>query len=181
MSTGYPQNDPINKSSLLDYIYPINSIYISMSSSDPSLIFPNTTWERMPDGLLRCVKFNTDGTSESVGTGGTVYHNHELTGEALTSNHLPRHKHVGLTRASGSHTHQNKGYHSAQYGSQKYSLSRFSSGDQNTVDFGMNSAGDHTHTFILPEQGGDEKHTHTIGDATILPPYLKVNVWKRTA
>lgn len=177
----YPQKESISKSSLLDYIYPINSIYISMSSNDPSLIFPNTAWERMPDGLLRCAYFSSDGSVESIGTGGATSHNHTASKTSLTSNDLPYHKHSGFTRESGSHIHNNKGYHSAQYGSQKYSLSRFSSGDQNTVDFGMNPAGDHNHTFTLNEEGANEGHTHTIGDATSLPPYIKVNVWKRTA
>ena len=41
---------------LVDYIYPIGSIYMSTNSTDPSLLFKDTTWKQLKDRFLLGVR-----------------------------------------------------------------------------------------------------------------------------
>ena len=63
----------IDKSQLLDLVYPIGSLYMSMNETDPKDLFGGT-WERIKD---RFIYANGDATASGV-TGGSAVHNHGL-------------------------------------------------------------------------------------------------------
>lgn len=66
---------------LVDIIYPVGSIYMSVNSTDPSLLF-HGTWERIKDRFLLA-----SGDTYSAGnTGGEAQH-------TLTVDEMPSHAH----------------------------------------------------------------------------------------
>lgn len=70
-------------------IYPVGSIYISVNSTDPSVLFGGT-WELLPDRFL-------------LGAG-NLYTNGSMDGETehtLTVNEIPSHRHAMYQRGSG--------------------------------------------------------------------------------
>ena len=65
-----------------DSIYPVGSIYLSVSATDPGTLFGGT-WQRIQDRFLLCA-----GTSYAAGsTGGEAEH-------ALTVDEMPNHSHT---------------------------------------------------------------------------------------
>lgn len=95
-STKTPVNaDNLNKidkgiANIVDLIYPVGSIYISVNSTNPANLFGGT-WEQIKDRfLLAC---------------GDTYKNGETGGEAthtLTIKEMPNHNHAQITGLSGS-------------------------------------------------------------------------------
>ena len=63
----------IDKSQLLDLVYPIGSLYMSMNATDPKDLFGGT-WERIKD---RFIYANGDATASGT-LGGSTAHNHGL-------------------------------------------------------------------------------------------------------
>ena len=63
----------INKNELLDMVYPIGSLYMSMKDTNPSELFGGT-WERIKD---RFIYANGDATTPGT-LGGSTTHNHGL-------------------------------------------------------------------------------------------------------
>ena len=63
----------INKTQLLDMVYPIGSLYMSMNATDPKDLFGGT-WERIKD---RFIYANGDSTASGT-LGGSTAHNHGL-------------------------------------------------------------------------------------------------------
>lgn len=208
-------------STLLDKVYPIGSIYISVNSVNPTELFGGT-WEQIKDTfLLACSDTHNNGE-----TGGAT----EMT---LTSSHLPSHTHsfsatsgnqsanhthdlnshthsipaLSGTAAESSHTHlvtsktttygsgvqdawrclswlgSNADYYQNVWtnngspdGSHGHSVTtNASTTGASTGSTGSNS-GDHTH-----EVSGITESTGSGSSFSILPPYLAVHMWKRTA
>jgi hypothetical protein len=92
LPTPYYRATPAKMQSLLDYIYPVGSIYISYSHVNPSTLFGGT-WVRLSGGFLWA---SQDG--DTIGqTGGekTV---------TLTTNQIPKHNHGGTYTNAGSAT-----------------------------------------------------------------------------
>ena len=72
------------KTDLLNYVYPVGSIYMSVNSTSPAS-FLGGTWARIQDRFLLAA-----GSSYSAGsTGGEATHK-------ITQNELPSHCHAGL-------------------------------------------------------------------------------------
>lgn len=72
----------MNKNDVLNLIYPIGSIYMNVNDVDPSVIFENTTWEKLENRFLLGA-----GSDYNLGdTGGEATH-------TLTEEEMPRHKH----------------------------------------------------------------------------------------
>ena len=71
---------------LKDYVdsslYPVGSIYMSVNSTDPSTLFPGTTWEQLKDRFL----LGAGDTYTAGDTGGEASH-------TLTVEELPAHNH----------------------------------------------------------------------------------------
>lgn len=162
---------------LLDLIYPVGAIYLSVNAASPSDLFGGT-WEQINGQFLLA-----SGNGYTAGsTGGEEAH-------TLTSDEMPVHHHSGITDSDGSHSH---GYGYGKYvhlttdgdtGADTYSGNVSGSGyklprskDSDSYSHGSNTAssGSHTHSFTTGSSGGGAAHNN-------MPPYLVVNVWKRTA
>lgn len=141
-------------------IYPIGSIYLTVNPEfDPSVTFGGT-WVQIKDRfLLASGDTYTSGAQDGSATNsytpaGTVG-NH-----TLTINEIPSH----------SHTYEKNGTQGSAY---------------QTATIGMAVAEYSSSTPNTGSAGGGQGHNHgfTGQAATInnMPPYLVVNVWKRTA
>lgn len=92
--------DPQGINNVIDMIYPIGSIYMSVNNTDPSMLFSGE-WEQIKDRFLLCA--------------GDTYVNGSIGGEAthtLTINEMPTHKHeVKMSWAPNQyHSHSNGTY-----------------------------------------------------------------------
>lgn len=124
---------------LFDAMYPVGSIYFTMSSDNPSVLFGGT-WERIESRFLYG-SINGQGVGT---TGGEETH-------TLTINEMPSHNH-GLRTDWG----DNNG---------NVIIQRASSGNRLSVD---------QNTKYTNSTGGGQAHNN-------MPPYIMVNIWKRTA
>lgn len=157
------------KSYLLDYVYPVGSIYMSVNSTSPQT-FLGGTWTRLTDTFLLAAgsTYAADDGTHTTATGGAASVSYtpagSATSHALTVEELPAHYHaMRYATASGSLT---GGYDWVTTGKATWSGATESSA-------GMKGAGSgqgHTHGF-----------SGTKATIKTMPPYLTVYVWKRTA
>lgn len=140
---------------LINLIYPIGSIYMSVNNVSPAN-FLGGTWEAIQDRFLLAA-----GSSYSAGsTGGaaTVTTAGTVNGHTLTVNEMPSHSHTNYY-AGGSGV--SWGYNYSSSGGTISSATAASGGIGNT--------------------GGGKAHSHTFTGSSInnMPPYLTVYIWKR--
>ena len=155
----------LKKATVIDVIYPIGSIYMSMSATNPADLFGVGTWKRISQG--RMLLGADDSTYKAGATGGEATH-------TLTAAEMPAHSH-GIS-TSGDHNHK-------FYGSDNNN-GNTSEGAGMGMDTGGNSymsrnmiyhtanAGAHTHT--ISNSGGGAAHNN-------MSPYLVCYIWQRTA
>lgn len=147
---------------ILQTVYPVCSIYISTTNTNPSTLFGFGSWEQITDKFLLAAG-NTYAAGE---TGGEASH-------TLTTSEIPSHKHTGTTSTAGAHTHQIGTDKDVDYlaAGDCWSVHNASSGATYTNGY-TTSAGDHEHTVTISNTGGGQSHNN-------MPPYLAVYVWKR--
>ena len=164
---------------LTDAIYPVGSIYMSMSSTNPSNLFGGT-WERIGVGRTlvsaggdanAVVDTNTI-TNRGTNTAQTTWFPVGETGgeldHTLTTTEMPSHTHT--ISSSGAHGHTNK-FMANISGTKGNRDLPYGSGNK-TQSSVIVSSGNHTHTPA--NTGGGAEHNN-------LSPYLAVYMWKRTA
>ena len=191
------------KSELLDLVYPIGAIYISVVNTSPATLFGGT-WEQIKDTFL--LSAGTNHTAGTTGGSETV---------VLEITNLPSHSHTSAAHSHGlnNHTHGVGSYSAAGNGAHSHGLIRAGYGylgldRSNTDASGQNgikwtsqkqtwgqlytdSGGSHGHS-ISGTSGGNNGNTTSItpGDTgstgsgaahNNMPPYLTVYMWKRTA
>lgn len=128
--------------SIIDIVYPVGSIYMSVNAADPSKLFSGTAWEKLEGRFL----LGSSSTYANGATGGEATH-------TLTFSEMPTHRHsIYYPNAGGPY------------------------GDAN---------------ISYPEGSGVNKtwqaemcKTEIAGDGVAhnnMPPYLVVNMWKRTS
>ena len=141
-------------SDLVDLIYPVGSIYMSVNSTNPGTLFGGT-WQQLKDRFLLAA-----GDTYTAGnTGGAETHHHSTANHTLTVSEIP------------SHTHGIKGW---RYGhNQKY--------DNYSASYTQLSDAASSNTPILATGGGGAHNHGNTGDTSNMPPYLVVYVWERTA
>lgn len=164
----------------LDQIYPVGSIYMSVNTVSPSLLFGGT-WEKLQDVFLFGANNNNLGT-----TGGEQTH-------TLSVNEMPKHKHEqeSHTHTQNSHGHSpgsGRSFMTAPTGSGWIELAGSNisgSGyhyvvtkDTKNYNVYLGGSGNTTATNQSTvaknkENGGGQAHNN-------MPPYLAVNIWKRT-
>lgn len=154
---------------LLDVIYPIGSIYMSVNSTSPQS-FLGGTWERIKGKFLFA---GNDVDQPKVGDEGgaaTV---------TLATGNLPSHNHgAGTLAASSAGAHQHDITAGAQSGGSTTGIESYTSTYKTTrtISKAAQSAGSHPHTIT-----GSTGNTGSGTAFSIMPPYLAVYVWKRTA
>lgn len=149
------------KTSVINSIYPIGSIYITTSSVNPAKTFGVGSWSQITGRFL----LSASNTYLAGNSGGEATH-------TLTVNEMPKHTHNGAIEEAGAHTHtaitsgSSSNKPSSSSGTSSY-ISRLSSGT-------TNEAGKHTHTVTLAETGADVAHNN-------MPPYYVVYMWQRVS
>lgn len=156
-------------------MYPIGSIYLSVSATNPSTYFGGT-WVAWGSGRVP-VGINTSdsnfNTVEKTGGASTV---------TLTASQMPSHTHTftgssTTTNSAGGHTHNIGRDTDGGSGSSRYTVHKAgTSGAQGTSP--TSSAGAHTHT-LTPK--GKNANTGGGGAHNNLQPYIVCYMWKRTA
>jgi len=165
-------NDIDNEvAAIVDKIYPVGSIYMSISSTSPATLFGGT-WEQITNRFLLSA-----GSSYTAGaTGGEATH-------TLTVAEMPTHNHrsnsdtsSGTTTTSSSGSHSHNIYMAAIHPLTTVApsggagvIATSNPGTGTTSD-----AGSHTHTVESYARGSGTAHNN-------MPPYLVVYMWKRTA
>ena len=156
---------------LIDCIYPVGSIFLSVNSTSPDILFRGTKWQRFSQGrVLVGIDEHNANFNASEKTGGQA-------SVTLTKSQLPKHTHSASSSSSGTHCHK------VRYGSN----GPIASGNPNCVmygwagglnpngatwDYAQMDAGAHTHSISVSSEGGGESHTN-------LQPYTSVYMWKR--
>jgi microcystin-dependent protein len=151
--------DKAGKSDILEWLYPVGSIYMSTKSTSPHTLFGGT-WAQIKGRFLFAAGSNTANTVTTYGSmsAGTINRSAgEQGGEVthkLTTTEMPKHAHpirYGSWGSSGSDTYRTVRlpYNQAQ------------------GRIGEDAQG-------MEEVGGDGAHNN-------MPPYYVVYMWKRTA
>lgn len=149
-------------------VYPVGSIYMSVSSTSPATLFGGT-WEQLKDRFL--LGAGNTYTNGSTGGSTTNNHTHNVTtsgtvqSHTLTINEIPSHSHYyGSDQDYGGYN----GSGTFQRGGSNFrgNLSSSSTG----------GGGGHSHGF-----SGATVTSGGASDTNNMPPYLAVYMWKRTA
>ena len=162
----------------LNDIYPIGSIYMSVSETNPSTLFGGV-WEQIQGRFLLGCGNNGDGNNYAVNNvGGEANHQ-------LDVNEIPSHAHyVNLTTSSnGVHNHNLRrdmvGNEFGIGGGSSVGNSLNGTWTNTSIwpnSIGAASAGNHNHTVVgnTNANGGGAAHNN-------MPPYLCVYIWKRVS
>lgn len=130
-------------------IYPVGSIYISVTDTSPAALFGGT-WERLKDRFLLAA----GDTYANGSTGGEATH-------TLTVDEIPKHRHTSDSYMDG--------YAKTAIGTDKYvTWVNFGSSDNNNNGSQTGENGPVRTSWV----GGSKPHNN-------MPPYLAVYAWKR--
>lgn len=163
----------IDLSFILDKIYPVGSVYMSVNNVSPET-FLGGTWERLTGAFL----YTAVSSSEKGNGEGTITNNHTITVEQM-----PSHSHLEYLYYSGDATWKSQitSYPRAIFGSGGTVTSSSGAIGQNQVRYTYNvsSSAPYQNAFSMPagdtkSSGGGQGHSHKI-------PYMSVFTWKRTA
>ena len=168
---GTPIGGGLTSSEVVDLIYPVGSIYLSVSSTSPATLFGGT-WDRINGYYLyagdggNTAGSNTSGGPSTNTTGST----------ALTIAQMPSHTH---TQNPHSHAQNNNTWMNdpAHYDTRPAGSSGFYAGAALVTYYTQNATATNNNT------GGGQGHTHTLNSHThsVTPLRYEVYTWKRTA
>lgn len=137
------QSGGITQAQVINLVYPVGALYLSVNDVNPGTFLTGTTWQRITDTFLLA-----GGNTYTIGaSGGEAAH-------TITINEMPNHVHDWRGRL----------------------LANLNAGTQRTVPlFGTDSCAE-----LIAEGKGPQAEGG--GQAMpIMPPYLAINIWKRTA
>ena len=144
------------KTSIVNMIYPVGSIYMSVNSTSPATLFGGT-WTQIKDRFL----LSAGSTYTAGATGGSATH-------TLTVAEMPSHTH---TQNAHSHSTRYKGF---DLSSDKEGYMVLRRNDTDDGYDGTDTDGAVSTTATNQNTGGGGAHNN-------MPPYLAVYMWKRTA
>lgn len=166
--------EALEKTDLLDLIYPVGSIYMSVNSTSPDTLFGGT-WEAMPAGrvLLAQGESNWGTTYEAGSTGGEATHQ-------LTVGELPSHNHNGTINTANLVGQANNigiainNVSSSGIFSHRQGDNNYGNGNSGQGKATLKVNATHTHAITINNTGSSQAHNN-------IQPYLTVYMWKRTA
>lgn len=163
---------------IVEAVYPIGSIYMSVNNISPAMQFGGT-WESINDVFLMC-----GGSTYGYGAfGGSKTHTHTTGNCTLTTSQMPSHRHYpGNYDTAGSDTSYNRHFTTHLHLSSDSTARRTvgSGGDHYAIT--ASTSGDITGVATTTYTGGGQAHNHgNTGSSSNLPPYLTVYTWKRIA
>lgn len=144
----------------LGTIYPVGSIYMSTVATNPATLFGVGTWTAIAGQFL----MGQDATHAAGSTGGALT-------KTLSTAEMPSHNHTA-TIASDSHTHNVGRDFDGAGGSSRYTV--HNTGSSGAGGQSPTSSDGHTHGVTVANTGSGTAFS-------ILPPYVAVYIWKRTA
>lgn len=140
-----------NKKKLSDILFPVNSIYLSVSSTNPTNYFGGT-WVQIAQGRTLVGVDTSDSDFNVVKkTGGEKAH-------TLTVAELAEHKHTLWFTAASGDLGTNTHYHNYGEG----------------LAFGINNQRLYGRSDMIDNSGGGQAHNN-------MPPYFTCYIWLRTA
>ena len=175
-------NDGLKKS-LLNFIYPVGSLYWSSKSTNPAELFGGT-WTQIKDKFILAagdtyVNGSTGGSDSITLTEANLpSHTHSL------NNHT--HSFSATTGGTGKHSHAvTIGINSMTGGGTGSSMNRNKEGTMVSFDFSKGytstQTGDHSHS-VSGTTGGASGNTTATGSGTAfsnMPPYIGKYCWER--
>lgn len=155
-------------------IYPIGSIYINVNNVNPAILFGGT-WVRIKDKFILASGDVYANGSEGGAASKTITPSGTVEGHAITVPELPEHRHGFY--AGFPDNDPDFGYYHLQTGSTNIPKVIQIHGYDNPL------LGVYDNDMTVLAQGLAHSHDFTGDEATInvMPPYLAVNVWYRTA
>lgn len=167
------------KSYLLNYIYPVGSIYMSITNTSPAS-FLGGTWTNIYDRFL----IGAGSGYGVTGTGGSTTH-------TLSWDEMPWHWHTvndhshwvdWETWANGNHNHTLGGNTSCVASGSSYARPRGASSGNWATSYDTSWPGDHAHRMTF-NTGGSAPGTNAQGQGWAhnnMPPWYAVYMWRRT-
>lgn len=156
----------LTKANLLEMIYPVGSIYMSVNPTNPGSLFGGT-WEKMPAGRVLIPEGESDwGTEYEAGsTGGEATH-------TLTVDEMPSHNHSGTastTNINGSFYIRGNGIAATGcFKSENYSVGARQDVTGQKITLNANVLP----SLTVANKGGGMAHNN-------MQPYISVYIWKR--
>lgn len=161
-----------SSANIVDLVYPVGSIYMSVNSTSPQTLFGGT-WQQLTDTFLYAS--TTADTNSTTATGGESTH-------SLTSSEMPSHTHTQNSHYHGCGNGRafitQKSNYTADVGEK--SIKQGTSGNAfttvafNSSDNWYGTENTSGATATNQNTGGGQAHNN-------MPPYMKVYMWKRTA
>jgi hypothetical protein len=147
---------------LLDFVYPVGSLYWSKNATEPSTLFGGT-WVRVKDKFILSA-----GDNYTVGAiGGEARH-------TLTVDEMPSHNHSGSAVSAGDHTHKFRAHSGSLSGQPMFYESARNNNSAYAEQPWITNAGTHSHTVSIGNTGDGTAHNN-------MPPYVTYYCWERTA
>ena len=170
--TGYVTKDAlVTNAQIVDLIYPVGSIYMSVNSTSPATLFGGT-WERIQDRfLLAAGSTYTAGKMDGSADAVVVRHSHEQSSHAHSPSDGEQYgfieykQNVGVSRTKVKTDSSSAGRYAI------LGTSGASSAKESNLDFAKYTS------FATPEI----IDSGVSGEGKNMPPYLTVYMWKRTA
>lgn len=160
----------------LEDVYPVDSVYISYSSTNPGTTFGFGTWSRVAEGRF-IAGVDTGGGTQWDDSGeewGAAGHNHAVTDNVAHTHTGPSHNHTGP-----SHTHTEQAWSSAG-GTVRMDRTSVKTGFANTNNITVASGTGGTGYGGTGNTGSSGAASAT-GSTNAYPPYTTMYIWRRTA
>lgn len=153
----------LDRTAILNIVYPVGAIYISVASARPSDMFGGT-WERFGNGRVLVGVDETSGIEK-------LKFPEEIGGEnehVLNIMEMPSHGHATSVSTNGAHSHGYNNPVKTNGGAWQNDNKVNEVGSERTSEEGQ-----HTHTITLSNNGGGLAHNN-------MQEYITVFMWKRT-
>ena len=147
---------------ILNIIYPVGSVYMSINSTSPETLFGGT-WEQIKDRFL----LGAGDTYTNGSTGGNATHTHTTGDHTLKIEEMP------------SHTHTEKLPESFRISANGGGGAYVSDATNPTTPY---AGGTYSSSVTTGSTGESKPHNHgNTGSSNNMPPYLAVYIWHRIA